>query len=691
MKLQHFLISLTTSLLLFSCSTNNKPETENDAKSEAMTDTSFQYVSEAVADLRILRYQVPGFNELNLKQKEMLYYLYEAALCGRDMIWDQNCKYNLTVRHTLEAIVKAHGTSDTSTDWKNFMTYTKRVWFSNGIHHHYGNDKMIPECSSEYFATLVKSVDAKSLPLSNGEQVEGFIKRITPIIFDPKVLAKKVNKDPKSDMIQTSATGFYEGVTQKEVSDFYSKMLNPKDTMPPMYGLNSKVVKENGQLVEKTWKVGGMYTASIEKIVYWLEKASAIAENESQKAALDQMIEFYKTGNISRFDDYNIAWVKDTASRIDVVNGFIEEYGDPLGYKGAYESVVSIRDMEATKRIAAVGACAQWFEDNSPIMKEHKKKEVNGISAKVITVVMESGDASPSTPIGINLPNSNWIRQVHGSKSVNMGNIVAAYNNAKGEGMMKEFYYSEEMMDRARKHSLLSDNLETDMHECIGHASGQLNPGIPEPHTTLKNYASTLEEARADLVGLYFLMDQKLIDIGVMNTLEVGKAQYDYYIMNGLMLQLRRITAGKDIEEDHMRNRQLVAKWCMEKGAKEKVIEKKTRDGKIYFVVNDYVKLRALFGDLLREIQRIKSEGDYKSAHNLVETYGVKVDTAVHNEMLERFKKLNIPPYQGFINPKLVPVIEGGKMTDVKIEYPTDFAKQMMEYGADYSLLPVIN
>lgn len=674
-------------LWLAACAPDAAKENAGADSTSASADT-FQYVTESFADLRILRYQVPGFNELSSKEKELLYYLYEAALCGRDMIWAQNHKNNLSVRHTLEAIISSHQAGDPSADWKHFMDYTKQVWFSNGIHHHYGNMKFIPECSRDYFNSLLGSVDITKLPLQTGETKENFSARISKVIFDKDLYSKRVNKDPKADMIKTSATGFYEGVSQKEVQDFYGKMTAQKAPEPPMYGLNSTLVKENGKLVEKVWKVGGHYTQAIEKVVYWLEKAVGVAENENQKKALSLLVEYYKTGDLKKFDEYNIAWVKDTASRVDVVNGFIEVYGDPLGYKGSYESVVSIKDMEATKRIAAIGANAQWFEDNSTLMPEHKKKNVTGISAKVITVVMEGGDASPSTPIGINLPNSNWIREMHGSKSVNLGNIVASYNMAKGGGVTEEFFLTEELQKRTKEHSVLAANLHTDMHEVIGHASGQLNPGIPEPHTTLKNYASTLEEARADLVGLYYLMDQKLIDIGVMKTLETGKAEYDYYIMNGLMLQLRRIKAGEDIEEDHMRNRQLVAKWAFEKGEKDKVIEKVVKDGKTYFVVNDYAKLRVLFGELLKEIQRIKSEGDFKSAQELVENYGVKVDPAIHQEVLDRFAKLNLPPYQGFINPKLVPVMEGDKIKDVKIEYPMDFSQQMMEYGKNYSFLP---
>ncbi len=688
--MKKFLVFVFAVSLMAAVSFSFKPQ-DNAASPAPAADSTFQVVSEQFADLRVLRYQVPGFEELTPKQKELVYYLYEAALSGRDMIWDQNGKYNLTIRHLLEAIVRSGKVDTTTQDGREFMIYTKRVWFANGLYHHYGNDKLQPNFSPDYFTKLVKSLTPFELPTAKGETADALLDKLIPVMFDKNVLPKKVNKDPKVDMIQTSATGFYDGVTQQEVSDYYKALSATQKTNAPMWGLNSRVVKIDGKVTEKTWKVGGMYDGCISRIVGWLQKASTVAENPTQKKAIDALIAFYQTGDLKKFDEYNIAWVADSTSRVDFVNGFIEVYGDPLGYKGSYESMVSIRDMEASKRIAAIGGSAQWFEDNSPLMPAHKKKNVKGISAKVITVVVESGDASPSTPIGVNLPNSNWIREQYGSKSVNLGNIVNAYNRAKGAGMVKEFYFSEDMRERAMKYGVLCGNLHTDMHEVIGHASGQLNPGVAEPHTTLKNYASTLEEARADLVGLYYLMDKKLIDIGVMNTLDVGKTQYDNYIMNGMMLQLSRLKPGDDIEEDHMRNRQLVAKWAFERGAKENVIEKKVVDGKTYFVVNDDNKLRGYFGELLREIQRIKSEGDYKAAHDLVETYGVKVDPALHKEMLERYKKLNVAPYQGFINPKLVPVMENGVMKDVRIEYPSNFTQQMLEYGKNYGFLPLNN
>ncbi len=690
-------IKLFTCILILgsanSFASNSKKEmtTKKYSTTVAAVDT-FKYQVDQFADIRVLRYKIPGFELLTLQQKKMLYYLSEAALAGKDIIWDQNYKFNLTVRKTLEAIVTSYKGDKKSADWNKFMVYAKRVWFSNGIHHHYASDKMLPECSATYFAELINKSNATMLPVNKGENTESFIKRITPIIFDPKVAPKKVNLDSKVDLVESSATNFYEGVTEKEVTDFYKAMNIPNDSTPVSYGLNSKVIKENGKLVEKTWKVGGMYSAALEKIVFWLEKASAVAENTAQKKALNLLVEFYKTGDLKKFDEYCIAWVADTESAIDVVNGYIEVYGDPLGRKGSFESTVSVKDMEASKRIAAIGAQAQWFEDNSTLMPIHKKKNVKGISAKVITVVQESGDASPSTPIGINLPNSNWIRQQHGSKSVNLGNIVYAYEKAKSASLLNEFYINEDMNKRVKEHGALSGALHTDMHEVIGHASGQINPGIGDPSETLKNYANALEEGRADLVALYYILDKKLIDIGVMPSLEVGKAEYDSYITGGLITQLARIKPGANIEEAHMRNRQMIAKWCLEKGKADNVIErKKSPEGKTYFVINDYTKLRTLFGELLKEVQRVKSEGDYNAGKNLIENYGVIVDKELHAEVLERYNKVGVAPYAGFIQPKLVPIMEGDKIIDVHVEYPFDFIEQMLDFGKNHALLPTVN
>ncbi|MFQ5602408.1 MAG: dihydrofolate reductase [bacterium] len=678
MKVNLFILSLLLAAIFAGCAPEKTEE--------------FKYQTEQFADLRILRYQVPGFEDLSVPQKELLYYLYQAGLSGRDIIYDQNFKHNLSIRRTLEALVETFTGDRTTEEFKQFMDYTKRVWFSNGIHHHYSTMKILPEFSEAYFRELVANAPEGKFPVENGESVADLVNRLVPIMFDPQVAAKRVNLDPEVDLVARSANNYYEGVTQKEVEAYYNKTMDKSDPTPISYGLNSKMVLENGRVTEKTWKVGGMYTQAIEKIVYWLEKASAVAVNEQQKAALDKLIEYYKTGDLRIFDEYNIAWVQDTASTVDVINGFIEVYGDPMGYRGAYESVVSFKDLAATKRIAAIGKQAQWFEDHSPIADEHKKANVTGISAKVITVVGESGDASPSTPIGINLPNSNWIRAKHGSKSVSLGNIIDAYSEAsKTSGTVEEFAFSEHEIELEKKYGTLSDNLHTDMHEVIGHASGKLNEGVGTPKETLKNYASALEEARADLVALYFILDQKLIDIGVMPSTDVGKTAYIGYIRNGLMTQLRRIQPGENIEEAHMRNRQMVAKWVYEKGRADNVIEKKIKDGKTYFVINDFQKLRELFGQLLREVQRIKSEGDFAAGKALIETYGVEVDKALHKEVLDRYAKLNIAPYSGFINPKLVPVMQGDKIVDVKIEYPDDFTEQMLEYARMYSFLPNYN
>jgi dipeptidyl-peptidase III len=653
-------------------------------------DSTFNVEAESFADLQILRYQIPGWNELSAQQKELAYYLYEAALAGRDIIYDQKSKHGLLLRKTLETMYGSYnGAKDSS--WKQFETYCGRFWFSNGNHHHYSNEKFIPECSKEYFTQVLMSSDTSQLPKEQNETVAAFAKRIIPIVYDPKIEPKVVDLRPNVDNVKMSSNNFYENVTQKEVEDFYSKF-DAKGNAPS-WGLNSKTMKDStGNIVERVWKSGGMYGAAIDKITYWLEKAVNVAENEQQKKTLQQLVQYYKTGDLKTFDSYSVEWVKDTASRIDAVNGFIEVYLDAIGKKGSYESVVSMKDMEATKRIAAIAKQAQWFEDNSPLMPEHKKKQVKGITAKAITVIVESGDAAPSTPIGINLPNADWIRKETGSKSVSLSNIIHSYNVASSKsGMLDEFALNDTVKQRAKQHGNLAADLHTDMHECIGHASGQINEGVETTDKTLKNYASTLEEARADLVALYYAIDPKLVEIGVAPSIEVGKAEYDSYMMNGLMTQLTRLKPGEQLEEAHMRNRQLNAKWAYEKGKKDNVVEFVKRDGKTYVRVNDYNKLRTLFGELLREIQRIKSEGDYKAGKALVENYGVKVDPVLHKEVLERYAKLNVKPYRGFIQPKLVPVMNGDKVTDVKVEYPASFFQQMMEYGKNYSYLPVKN
>jgi len=653
----------------------------------------FQVLADQFADLQVLRYRIPGFENLTLQQKELLYYLSQAARSGHDMIWDQNYRHNLLIRKTIENIVEHYEGDRKDPRWEQFMVYAKRIWFSNGIHHHYSTRKFIPEFDTAYWNALIQGCPKANFPVtpscSNPTQLAAFLQ---PILFDAKIDAKRVNQESGIDLVQGSANNFYSGVSQKEVEAFYKPLKNPTDTTPVWFGLNSRLTKINGKVTEIPWKSGGLYGEAIDRIRFWLQKAISVAENPKQKKALELLVEYYKTGDLKTWDAYNIAWVQDTESMIDVVNGFIEVYGDPLGMRASYESVVSFRDMEATKRIKAIGDQAQWFEDQSPILAEHKKAKVTGISAKVITVVQEAGDASPSTPIGINLPNADWIRKMHGSKSVALGNIVYAYNEMGAKGSsIQEFAWDQAEIDRSKKFGPLAGDLHTDLHEVIGHASGQLNPGIGTPKETLKQYASTLEEARADLVALYYIMDPKLIELGVMPSLEVGKAEYDGYIRNGLMLQLRRLEVGENLEESHMRNRQLNAAWAYQKGLANKVIERKQRDGKTYFVVNDYNALRDLFGQLLREIQRIKSEGDFKAGQALVETYGVKVDQALVAEVKKRFESIQSKPYSGFIQPRLVPIMVQGKIKDVKVEYPDNFVEQMMEFGREYATLPVVN
>jgi len=661
---------------------------KSDNKSAGQKEDTFEVNCDNFADLQVLRYQIPGFEELSLQQKELAYYLSEAANCGRDIYYDQKYKHNLSIRRTLEAILNSYTGQRSGTEWEQFETYAKRVFFSNGIHHHYSNIKFVPACSPAYFNQLVKASDASLLPLE-GKEVEQFINEMQKVWFDPNFEAKLVNLASNIDNVAASANNFYEGVTAKEVEAYYAAKIDTSDRRPISWGLNSKLVKVNGELKEQVWKVGGMYGAAIEKIVYWLEKAVTVAENDKQKKALELLVQYYKTGDLKIWDEYNIAWVNDTESRLDVVNGFIEVYDDAIGKRASFESVVSIKDMEATKRIAAIAKEAQWFEDNSPILPEHKKASVKGITAKVITVIQEAGASSPSTPIGINLPNANWIRQEHGSKSVSLGNIVHAYNIVGAKSpMMKEFCMSAEEIARNEKYGALAGDLHTDMHEVIGHASGIINPGIGDPDQTLKNYASTLEEARADLVALYYVYDQKLVDMGIMPSLEVGKTEYDGYIRNGLITQLTRLNLGENLEEAHMRNRQLNAMWAYEKGKSENVISFFKENGKTYVKVNNYERLRELFGELLREIQRIKSEGDFAAGQALVETYGVKVDQTLLKEVKERFEKLNVAPYKGFVQPVLSPIMENNKIIDVKVSYPDNWLQDQLGRSKRYSFLP---
>lgn len=661
------------------------------AKTTTAEADKFDYTVEQFADLQILRYRVPGFENLSLQQKELVYYLTEAALQGRDILFDQNGKYNLRIRRTLEAVYTGYKGDKNTPDFKAMEVYLKRVWFSNGIHHHYGSEKFVPGFAPEFFKEAVLSVDTSTLPLAEGQTAEQLCDELFPVIFDPAVMPKRVNQAAREDLVLTSACNYYDGVTQKEAEDFYNAMKDPKDETPVSYGLNSRLVKENGKIQEKIWKVGGLYGQAIDKIVYWLKKAEGVAENPEQKAVIAELIKFYETGDLKTFDEYAILWVKDLNSLVDFVNGFTESYGDPLGMKASWESLVNFKDMEATHRTEIISGNAQWFEDHSPVDKQFKKDEVKGVSAKVITAAILAGDLYPATAIGINLPNSNWIRSHHGSKSVTIGNITDAYNKAAhGNGFNEEFVYSDAELQLIDKYADLTGELHTDLHECLGHGSGKLLPGV-DPDA-LKAYGSTIEEARADLFGLYYVADPKLVELGLTPNEDAYKAEYYTYLMNGLMTQLVRIEPGNNVEEAHMRNRQLIARWVFEKGAADKVVELVKKDGKTYVVVNDYEKLRELFGELLSEIQRIKSTGDYQSAHDLVESYAVKVDPALHAEVLERYKKLNLAPYKGFVNPKYEAVVDAaGKITDVKVTYDEGYAEQMLRYSKDYSNLPSIN
>ncbi len=673
---------VTALSLLTACGGN--PKTTAEAE-------KIDYTVEQFADLQILRYRVPGFEDLSLKQKELVYYLTEAALQGRDILFDQNGKYNLTIRRMLEAVYTGYKGDKNTPDFKAMEVYLKRVWFSNGIHHHYGSEKFVPGFTPEFFRQAVQSVDAATLPLAEGQTVEQLCEEVFPVIFDPTVMPKRVNQAAGEDLVLTSACNYYDGVTQQEAEDFYNALKNPQDETPVSYGLNSRLVKEDGKIQEKVWKVGGLYGQALEKIVYWLKKAEGVAETPEQKAVIAKLMEFYETGDLKTFDEYAILWVKDLNSRIDFVNGFTESYGDPLGMKASWESLVNFKDLEATQRTELISGNAQWFEDHSPVDGQFKKEKVKGVSAKVITAAILAGDLYPATAIGINLPNANWIRSHHGSKSVTIGNITDAYNKAAhGNGFNEEFVYSDAELQLIDKYADVTDELHTDLHECLGHGSGKLLPGV-DPDA-LKAYGSTIEEARADLFGLYYVADPKLVELGLTPSADAYKAQYYTYLMNGLMTQLVRIEPGNNVEEAHMRNRQLIARWVYEKGAAEKVVELVKKDGKTYVVINDYEKVRDLFGWLLAEIQRIKSTGDYAGAHDLVEAYAVKVDPALHAEVLERYKKLNLAPYKGFVNPKYEVVTDAdGTITDVTVTYDEGYAEQMLRYSKDYSTLPSVN
>ena len=679
MKIKNaILIATTMAITIFSLSSCNKKQC---AEQQPQATESLPWIIDRFDDIKVLRYEVPGFEQLPLNQKVLIYYLSQATKCGRDILFDQNFKYNLTVRRALEQIYSAYEGDKQEADFKAMEKYLKKVWFANGIHHHYSNDKFRPEFSQEWFSAQVDKY-VKELPIEK--------QLLLDIIFDKELFAVRLNQTDGVDMVKESACNYYEGVTMAEVEKFYADMIDPKDPRPISYGLNSKLIKDNdGKIVERTWKVGGMYSAAIEQIVFWLEKAAQVAE-EPQKSIINALVNYYRTGDLREFDRYNVLWVGDNTSNVDFVNGFIEDYGDPLGRKASWEGTVNFMDSTACRRTQIIAANAQWFEDNAPINPAFRKKEVKGVSAKVITVAMLGGDCYPATPIGINLPNADWIRKEYGSKSVTIDNITYAYDKAaQGNGFNEEFMLREEDRARIAEHGKLGDDLHTDLHECLGHGSGQLAPGVKGGE--LKSYTSTLEEARADLFGLYYLGDPKMVEIGLIPSLDVAKAQYADYIMNGMMTQFARIELGKNVEEAHMRNRKLIAEWCYEKGKKNNVIEWVKQDGKSYIVVNDFEALRKLFGELLFEVQRIKSTGDYEAGRKLVEDYAVKIDPELHKEVLERYGKLGIEPYSGFVNPDYELIEQDGKIVDVKLVPKSDFTEQMLHYSKEWSFLPSIN
>lgn len=661
-------IGALASMILGSCNPNEEMNAEE--KHE-----NFEWQVDRFADIKVLRYQIPSWDDLTPKQRIYAYHLNQAGLAGRDIMWDCNYRHNLEIRRALEAMISSDYVNKESADYQAFELYAKRVFFANGIHHHYSNMKFAAEFNQDWFTTTLGEID---IVLSE---------EALRAIFDPTFDAKKVNRADGADLLLESAVNFYApDVTQAEAEAFYAAKEDADPLRPVSHGLNSRLSRdENGAIYEEVFSAHGRYANSIKEIIGHLERAKANAENEEQATALGLLIEYYETGDLAKWDDYNIAWVGTTGGDVDYINGFVEVYNDPMGYRGSYETIVQVKDFDASARMAVVADNVQWFEDNSPIMDEHKKESVVGVSYKIVTVAGEAGDASPSTPIGVNLPNANWIRVEHGSKSVSLGNIEDAYHASSGKGIMKEFGFSSMHNERAEKYGELGSKMHTALHEVVGHASGKINPGIGTPKQTLKNYSSTLEEARADLVALYFILDDKMQEIGLMENKEAGYAEYDSYISNGMMLQLRRILPGDDIEEDHMRNRQLVASWAVERGQAENVIERKVIDGKTYFIINDYDKLRGYFGELLREIQRIKSEGDFEAGRTLVETYGVKVDQAIHAEVLRRSEPLNLAPYSGFVNPEMEPIMEGDSIIDIKVTYPMDFLGQMLRYGKYYS------
>ncbi len=682
-------VYMLTSLFILGACTQGKQAGSGPA--DDGIDSAFEYKVDRFADIEILRYPVPGFNSLSLQQKELIYYLSQAALEGRDILWDQHNRYNLTIRRVCEGVYENYMGDKSSDDWKQFETYLKQIWMANGIHHHYSEDKIMPQFTQEYFVSIVKGVDPGRMPFRDGMAADETLSEILPVMFDPAVMPRRMNQASGADIVATSAVNFYEGVTQQEVESFYHAMKNPTDETPLSYGLNSKVTKVDGQVTEQVWKLGGMYDKAIERIVGWLEKAAAVAENDHQKEVITLLIDYYRSGDLKRFDDYSVKWVTDTASRVDFINGFIETYTDPLGLKATWEAMVNFKSEEASKRTQIISDNAQWFENHSPIDDRFKKEKVKGVSAKVITAAILGGDTYPATPIGINLPNADWIRRDHGSKSVTIDNITYAYTKAaEGNGFNEEFMWSDTERELAKQYGPLTDNLHTDLHECLGHGSGKLLPGVSSD--VLQAYGSPLEETRADLFALYYLADPKLVELGLLPDSEAYKAEYYSYIMNGAMTQLTRIQPGKEIEQAHMRNRALISRWVIEKGRDEKVVELTQQEGKTYVVVNNYEKLRSLFGELLAEVQRIKSEGDFAAGKLLVETYGVKVDPILHEEVLARYESLNLAPYKGFVNPvyKLV-TDDKGKVTDVTISYDENYVDQQLRYSRQYSVLPLKN
>ena len=653
---------------------------------------SFNHTTEQFADIRILRYEIPGFENLELRQKILIYYLHEAALAGRDIYWDQNYRHNLTIRKTLEEIIKQYNGDRNHPEFQQFLTWCKRVFVANGIHHHYSMVKIIPEFSQAFFSELITNSPDGNFPEKAKEDLDFFIDTMATVLFDPEIDTKRVNLSPEADMALESANNFYSNVSQDEVLEFYSKYRDPSLARPVMYGLNSQLLKTGGEITERVWRTGEMYSRAIEQIIYWLEKAMTVAESQVQRHILRKLIEYYETGDLTIFDEYNILWVNDTSSEIDFANGFIEVYGDPFGLKGAYQSMVYITDDESDARTRTISENARWFEINMPINRIYKKTEVSGISARAVHIAAVAGDNSPTPPLGVNLPNSDWIRREHGSKSITISNISEAYHKANIEsGVIDEFACSPMEAELAKKYGFLANNLHTDLHEIVGHGSGRLRPGVEDMSITLRNYASVIEETRADLAALYFIMDPKMFEWQLIPSPDAAKAQYNQYVMNGLMQQLYRVQQGSNIEQTHMRNRQIIASLAMEMGKEDQVIEKLRIDDKTCFRINDHQKLREIFGEMLHEVQRIKSEGDYDAAKELVEKYGVKADQKLLNEVHQRYKKLGIPPYTAFINPIFIPVIRNDRIVDIQLEYHDNFLDQMLYYGERYGFLPLNN